>query len=65
MAKEKNIPQVAIKNRKAEFEYYLLTSFSAGLVLCGTEIKSGKSLADKCVKQRIEIIQVDDLKKIC
>ena len=40
MAKEKNASQIAIKNRKAEFEYYLLTSFSAGLVLCGTEIKS-------------------------
>ena len=60
MAKEKNNTQIAIKNRKAEFEYYLLTSFSAGLVLCGTEIKSireGKaSLVDSyCAVEHGEI----------
>ncbi|MCQ2272916.1 MAG: SsrA-binding protein SmpB [Bacteroidales bacterium] len=43
MGKEKSTTQISIKNRKAEFEYYLLTSFSAGLVLCGTEIKSIRS----------------------
>ncbi len=31
---------ISIKTRKAEFEYYLLTTFTAGIVLCGTEIKS-------------------------
>lgn len=31
---------VNIKNRKADFEYYLMTSYSAGIVLTGTEIKS-------------------------
>ncbi len=29
-----------IKNKKASFEYYLLESFTAGIVLTGTEIKS-------------------------
>ena len=31
---------IAIKNRKAEYEYYLLNTYSAGIVLSGTEIKS-------------------------
>jgi len=31
---------VAIKNRKAEFEYFLVSSYTAGIVLSGTEIKS-------------------------
>ena len=39
MAKKTDI-NINIKNRKAEFEYYLLSSFSAGIVLTGTEIKS-------------------------
>lgn len=39
MAKKSDI-NINIKNRKAEFEYYLLSSFSAGIVLTGTEIKS-------------------------
>ncbi|MEI6347514.1 MAG: SsrA-binding protein SmpB [Bacteroidota bacterium] len=34
------IQQIKIKNRKAEFEYFLLTKFTAGIVLTGTEIKS-------------------------
>ncbi len=38
--KSQNNSNISIKNRKAEFEYYLLTSFTAGIVLCGTEIKS-------------------------
>jgi SsrA-binding protein len=36
--KNKNI--IEIKNKKADFLYYLLDSYSAGLVLTGTEIKS-------------------------
>ncbi len=32
--------KIKIKNRKAEFEYFLLTRYNAGLVLTGTEIKS-------------------------
>jgi len=40
MSKGKAAPTVSIKNRKAEFEYFLLTKFTAGLVLTGTEIKS-------------------------
>ena len=39
MAK-KTEQNINIKNRKAEFEYYLLSSFTAGIVLTGTEIKS-------------------------
>ena len=40
MGKNKENTQIAIKNRKAEFQYFLLTSFTAGIVLTGTEIKS-------------------------
>jgi SsrA-binding protein len=40
MSKAKNAHNVAIKNRKAEFEYFLVTSYTAGIVLSGTEIKS-------------------------
>ncbi|MDR2410035.1 MAG: SsrA-binding protein SmpB [Bacteroidales bacterium] len=36
---EKNV-QINIKNRKAEFEYFLLARYTAGIVLTGTEIKS-------------------------
>ncbi len=32
--------QIRIKNRKAEFEYFIDQKFTAGIVLCGTEIKS-------------------------
>lgn len=32
--------QVNIKNKKAEFEYYLLDEYIAGIQLTGTEIKS-------------------------
>jgi len=32
--------QPVIKNRQAEFQYFLLVRFQAGLVLTGTEIKS-------------------------
>ncbi|MCR4829650.1 MAG: SsrA-binding protein SmpB [Bacteroidales bacterium] len=34
----KNI--IEIKNKKAEYQYYLLDDYTAGLVLTGTEIKS-------------------------
>jgi len=40
MSKGKAAPSISIKNRKAEFEYFLLAKFTAGLVLTGTEIKS-------------------------
>ncbi len=42
MAK-KNTPPKEIVNRKAKFEYQLLDSFEAGLVLKGTEVKSIKT----------------------
>jgi len=32
--------EISIKNRKAEFEYYLQSGYTAGIVLAGTEIKS-------------------------
>jgi len=40
MAKKETNHNIVIKNRKAEFEYFLLTVYSAGIVLSGTEIKS-------------------------
>ena len=40
MGNNKENTQIAIKNRKAEYQYFLLTSFTAGIVLTGTEIKS-------------------------
>ena len=38
--KEKANTQISIRNRKAEFEYFLLAKYTAGIVLTGTEIKS-------------------------
>lgn len=35
---EKNI--IEIKNKRAEYEYFLLDDYTAGMVLVGTEIKS-------------------------
>lgn len=32
--------QINIKNKKAKFEYHLIDTFTAGMVLTGTEIKS-------------------------
>jgi SsrA-binding protein len=32
--------QINIKNKKAEFEYYLIDEYTAGIQLTGTEIKS-------------------------
>ena len=40
MSKNTNPTQIEIKNRKAEYQYFLLTSYTAGIVLTGTEIKS-------------------------
>ena len=40
MSKNTTNSQIAIKNRKADYQYFLLTSFTAGIVLTGTEIKS-------------------------
>ncbi|MBQ2508360.1 MAG: SsrA-binding protein SmpB [Bacteroidales bacterium] len=38
MQQEKNI--IEIKNKKAEYLYYLVDDYTAGIVLTGTEIKS-------------------------
>lgn len=51
---------VQIRNKKASFEYYFVDTYTAGMVLTGTEIKSiraGKaSLVDSyCVVERGEI----------
>lgn len=35
--------KIHIKNKKASFEFYIITTFEAGLVLAGTEIKSIRS----------------------
>ena len=40
MAKEKKKPRVEIRNKKAGFEYEFIETFTAGIVLWGTEIKS-------------------------
>lgn len=40
MAKRVKQGDIVIRNRKAEFEFFLLTKFTAGMVLTGTEIKS-------------------------
>lgn len=40
MAKEVRQPNINIKNKRATFDYELLESFTAGIVLTGTEIKS-------------------------
>lgn len=40
MAKDKIQKKVEILNRKASFEYQFIDTFTAGLVLTGTEIKS-------------------------
>lgn len=52
--------QVNIKNRRATFDYEIIDTYTAGIVLTGTEIKSirqGKaSLADTyCVVERGEV----------
>ena len=39
MEKKKPIP-INIKNKKASFEYFFMETFTAGIVLTGTEIKS-------------------------
>lgn len=36
----KNKQQIRIKNRKAEFNYFIIQRYTAGIVLTGTEIKS-------------------------
>ena len=38
MVEEKHL--IDIKNKRASFEYFFVQTFRAGLVLCGTEIKS-------------------------
>ncbi len=37
---KKSNNNITIKNKRASFEYYLVETFTAGLVLTGTEIKS-------------------------
>jgi len=38
--KQKQTPNINIKNKRATFDYELVETFTAGLVLTGTEIKS-------------------------
>jgi SsrA-binding protein len=37
---DKRVPNINIKNRRASFDYIFTETFTAGLVLTGTEIKS-------------------------
>ena len=51
---------VLIKNKRAEFDYFFLTRYTAGIVLTGTEIKSSRqskvSLVDTfCFINKMEI----------
>ena len=60
MSKEKLSNNISIKNKRATFDYELLETFTAGIVLTGTEIKSirlGKvSLVDTyCIVERKEL----------
>ena len=60
MGKEKLSSNITIKNKRATFDYELLETFTAGIVLTGTEIKSirlGKtSLVDTyCIVEHSEI----------
>ena len=53
-------PQINIKNKRATFDFEIVETFTAGIVLTGTEIKSiriGKaSLVDSfCYEERGEI----------
>ena len=40
MAKEKIEKQINIRNKRASFEYFFLETYTAGIMLMGTEIKS-------------------------
>jgi len=40
MGKDKILKTIEIKNRRASFEYTFIDTFTAGMVLMGTEIKS-------------------------
>jgi SsrA-binding protein len=58
--KEKISNNIQIKNKRATFDYELLDTFTAGIVLTGTEIKSirlGKaSLVDTfCIMEKGEL----------
>lgn len=60
MAKQDKQPSINIKNKRATFDYELLDTFTAGMVLTGTEIKSirlGKaSLVDTfCILEKGEL----------
>lgn len=60
MKKEKITNNIQIKNKRATFDYELLETFTCGIVLTGTEIKSirlGKaSLVDTyCIVERGEV----------
>lgn len=60
MAKQDKQPAINIKNKRATFDYELLDSFTAGIILTGTEIKSirlGKaSLVDTfCILEKGEL----------
>ena len=60
MGKEKISNSITIKNKRATFDYELLETFTAGIVLTGTEIKSirlGKvSLVDTyCIVEHKEL----------
>lgn len=40
MAKAKNKERIVASNRKARYDYFIMETYEAGLVLVGTEVKS-------------------------
>ena len=54
MSKKFELPEIV--NRKARFNYEFIESYSAGMVLTGTEIKSIKEALDR-VEEKISKIE--------
>lgn len=60
MAKQDKQPTINIRNKRATFDYELLDTFTAGIVLVGTEVKSVRgskaSLVDTyCILEKGEL----------
>ncbi|QQS30555.1 MAG: SsrA-binding protein SmpB [Sphingobacteriales bacterium] len=43
MTTKTNEPKIAANNKRANFEYFLIEKYTAGIVLTGTEVKSCKT----------------------
>jgi SsrA-binding protein len=56
-AKKDTAPVVVAENRKAGFDYHLLETFEAGLVLLGTEVKA---IREGVVNLRDSYVRIED-----